>query len=105
VDRQAAKLGSPGETILGIDSTHNEMCKFSRDDEDRFSPIKSHLHELAEKARKRIQQSIQEPLAPVRRAETTQQRQPHVGRQVNDLSGFGLEGGVVDGRQDTTREG
>jgi hypothetical protein len=53
VDRHAAKLGSPGEKVLSIDSNHSEMCRFSGDatDEDKFSPIRSNLKRMVEKAK------------------------------------------------------
>ncbi len=53
VDRQAAKLGSPRERVLPIDSNHREICKFSSDksDEDRFAPVMFNLKQMAENAR------------------------------------------------------
>ncbi|MCJ1355726.1 MAG: hypothetical protein MMC33_005718 [Icmadophila ericetorum] len=53
VDVQAAKLGSPSELLLGIDSTHSDMCRFSADSEEsgKFEPIRSHLVRMSEKSR------------------------------------------------------
>ncbi|KAJ4354479.1 uncharacterized protein N0V89_006216 [Didymosphaeria variabile] len=49
VDRHSAKLGSPGEVVLGMDADHNNICKFSGDEDDlsKLEKVIYHLSRIA----------------------------------------------------------
>ncbi|OAQ61390.1 ankyrin repeat domain-containing protein [Pochonia chlamydosporia 170] len=52
VDKKSATLGLPGtrETSIGLDSDHDEMCKFASADDDMYEQVAGNIIQLVERA-------------------------------------------------------
>ena len=58
-------MGSPGERVLGIDSSHSDICRFSGGPHDsgKFQPVKEHLIRLSTKAKEKVMAGHADPQA------------------------------------------